>query len=364
MSEHGEDGGDADRTEQLHRAGGGDASPPLVIRGERYLQGNDEDSGERALLVPFVGYRGRTQFKLVPLPDLVANPYSAITDWLNFTFPLSPCKASIQEIVSGVAELLGPKAMPATERKSGKHRYEYAIDLGTSGALVCYGGNADTCLVSLGGESCSLAEDWNAVIAFGRDRMQGRVTRWDGAVDDYLGTHTVDLALKLWLQKKFGAGGNQPKLKQVGNWIAPDGSGRTVYIGRRENGKCLRVYEKGMQLGAQWHPWVRWELSYGNRDRILPWEVLIQPGQYVVGAYPKALSWIHDEASRVRTIQKQLQIGYEALTHHASRIFGPLINVMLEVEGDADKVVQKLRRDGRPKRLKHPFIDDPDEWLE
>jgi len=37
---------------------------------------------------------------------------------------------------------------------------------------------------------------------------------------------------------------------------------------------------------------------------------------------------------------------------------------MLKVEGSAEKVVEKLQREGTPKRLKHPFIDDPDEWLE
>jgi phage replication initiation protein len=168
----------------------------------------------------------------------------------------------------------------------------------------------------------------------------------------------------LWETRNFGAGGNQPKVKQVGNWRTPDGSGRTIYIGQRKNGKCLRVYEKGMQLGAEWHPWVRWELSYGSRSRILPWEVLTQPGQYVVGAYPKALAWITDEASRIRTIQKQLQLGYDALTQHASRAFGPFISVMLKVEGSAEKVVEKLQREGVPKRLTHPFTEKPDEWLE
>ena len=37
---------------------------------------------------------------------------------------------------------------------------------------------------------------------------------------------------------------------------------------------------------------------------------------------------------------------------------------MLRVEGSAEKVVEKLRRKGVPKRLKHPFTDTPDEWLE
>jgi len=40
-----------------------------------------------------------------------------------------------------------------------------------------------------------------------------------------------------------------------------------------------------MQLGWLFHPWVRWELSYGNKGREVPWDVLLEPGRYVVGAY-------------------------------------------------------------------------------
>jgi phage replication initiation protein len=218
--------------------------------------------------------------------------------------------------------------------------------------------------VSLSGEACALVQDWEAVVALGRDQLQGRITRWDGAVDDYAGAHTVDDALQLWDAGLFGSGGNQPTMEQRGNWAKPDGRGRTVYVGRRANGKCLRVYEKGMLLGAKWHPWVRWELMYGSEGRLLPWEMVLQPGPYVVGAYPKALAWVGEPASRIRTIQKQEQIGYNQLTYFARQQYGPFIETMMAVEGSAEKVVEKLRRDGVPKRLKHPFIDRPSEWIE
>jgi phage replication initiation protein len=71
-------------------------------------------------------------------------------------------------------------------------------------------------------------------------------------------------------QGLFGAGGRQPLLRQHGNWISPDRHGRTIEVGSRENGKRLCVYEKGMQLGAPWHPLTRWELSLGNKDRDIP----------------------------------------------------------------------------------------------
>jgi DNA relaxase NicK len=50
-------------------------------------------------------------------------------------------------------------------------------------------------------------------------------------------------------------------------------------VGKRKNGKLLRVYEKGKQLGDESSPWVRWELELHNRDRVIPWEVLLEPVQ-------------------------------------------------------------------------------------
>lgn len=198
--------------------------------------------------------------------------------------------------------------------------------------------------------------NWSNLIAFIKNRLGGRITRWDGAVDDYAGVHSVDWAVEIYKQGKFNAGGNEPTCDQRGNWIKPDGKGRTFYVGKRENGKLLRVYEKGMQLGKLWDLWVRWETELHNTDRVIPFDVLLEPGKYVAGAYPKALGWIQDEMQRIRTIQKTGQISYDSLIAHASNGYGKLINVMMEAEGSSDKVIEMLRRDGIPNRLDTPSL--------
>lgn len=132
--------------------------------------------------------------------------------------------------------------------------------------------------------------DWAKLVQWGRDELQGRITRWDGAIDDYQGRQSVDSALQGYRDGLFGAGGRRPTMKQHGNWAEPDGTGRSIVIGKRENGKRIQVYEKGMELRVRWHPWTRWELSLGSTGRVIPWDVLREPGRYVVGAYPKALS--------------------------------------------------------------------------
>ena len=68
--------------------------------------------------------------------------------------------------------------------------------------------------------------------------------------------------------------------------------------------------------------------------------------------------------SKIRTLQKQSTISYEHLTAYAAVAYGPLLNVMLKVEGSADAVLKKLHRHGTPRRLQHPFIDKPSDFID
>ncbi|WP_263769125.1 replication initiation factor domain-containing protein [Propionivibrio soli] len=233
------------------------------------------------------------------------------------------------------------------------HGYAHSFDFDHGGAKFAYGGQRGTALLSLPGSACALVSDWGRAYIFLKDVLHARISRWDGAVDDYLGTHSVDMAMACYLNGRFGTGGNRPSMRQAGNWAEPDGNGRTLYVGKSENGKMLRVYEKGKQLGDKNSPWVRWEVQFGNRDRVIPLEVLIQPGPYVAAAYD-CMSWVCEEAVRIRTVARTGQIGYACLQHYASVAYGDLINVMMFVEGDAAAVIEKLRRPGVPKRLNLP----------
>ncbi len=221
--------------------------------------------------------------------------------------------------------------------------------------MFAYGGQRGMGFLSIPGEGCALVEDWGRAHAFLRDVLKARITRWDGAVDDYEGRYSVDLALAWFLEGRFGTRGNQPRMKQVGNLAAPDGSGRTLNIGIRKNGKMLRIYEKGRQLGCASSPWTRWELELHNRDREVPLDVLLNPGPYVAGAY-SCLGWVSEEACRVRTLRKTGEISYEHLTPWARVAYGTHFSVMLGVEGSAEAVLEKLVMPGTPRRLRLPVI--------
>jgi phage replication initiation protein len=337
--------------------------PPLVIRGKSSRSSLDPSTGEQVFLVEDT----RGELVQVSRRNAATPAYAAITDWLNFTFPFEGSQDAVEALLARFRAVLGRKFYPAVALRSGKHNYERGFELGENlKAFFCFGGQHQrgTALLSLSGAACSVILDWPALVAFGRDELQGRITRWDGAVDDYAGLHSVEEAIQLHQEGKLSAGGRRPKMKQYGNWVEPDGTGRSVTIGVREHGKRLSVYEKGMELGCPGHPWVRWELSVGNKGRVIPWEVLLEPGRYVVGAYPHALGWAQEEMSRIRTLQKQTQISYEAAVEHARKQFGRTVNLVVKVEGSAEKAIDKLRRDGLPRRVRHPAVEDPEGWIE
>jgi phage replication initiation protein len=50
------------------------------------------------------------------------------------------------------------------------------------------------------------------------------------------------------------------------------------------------------------------------------------------------------------------------MTACTSISYGKHLNVMLEVEGSAEKVLEKLIRNGIPKRLDLPIVDKNEGW--
>lgn len=325
----------------------GDGAPRLVIRGESF-----EDTpcfGETSELIA-LGYKGRAKLvhRLLPKPD--AEPLAALTDFLNATFPYDPTPENITRLVKFFRMFLGEAFAALNERKRGLHGYKVSFAIGNTGGMLAYGGQRGTVLVSLPGAACALITDWQSCYHLFHDILKARISRWDGAVDVFDGKPSVDDAVLFYQTGQFNAGGNKPSCKQHGNWLEDDGSGRTFYVGKRENGKLLRVYEKGKQLGDSSSSWVRWELELHNRDRVIPWDVILEPGKYLAASYP-CMTWASDVQERIRTTRQTATLGYQHLIYYARQAYGPLINVMLEVEGSAEKVIECLLRPGVPARL-------------
>jgi phage replication initiation protein len=277
--------------------------------------------------------------------------FGAFTDYLNVTFRIpADWKNPAQSFFWRFCEAVGPTFGVMQDLGRGLHGYGHSWRFERGQVRYAFGGQAGTALLTLPGEACALVTDWQRLIGFLRDELQARITRWDGAVDDFHGVHSVNEAVELYLADAFSAGGRKPSCAQAGNWITEDEAGRTFYVGKRRNGKLLRVYEKGKQLGFAASPWTRWEVELHNIDRVIPWDVITNPGPHVAGAYP-ALSWVSESASRIPTLQRADSITYKRIIFYAQVAYGRLIDTMMARERDVETVIRLLRRPGVPERL-------------
>jgi len=78
--------------------------------------------------------------------------------------------------------------------------------------------------------------------------------------------------------------GRRPSCNQVGDWC--NGRARSFYTGSKEAGKQTNVYEKGHQLFGPLDPskWMRAEVRWGNKLRVLDANVLNFPTDFFAGA--------------------------------------------------------------------------------
>lgn len=221
--------------------------------------------------------------------------------------------------------------------------------------LMAWGGEAQNgrALVSLTGKGCaSIPAHRLELVQRALEKLEARITRVDLAADDLEGKFSVDLAAEWYLAGDFNAGGAPPSHKTEGGWLQPDGTGRTLYVGKASNGKGLCVYEKGKQLGDANSPWVRWELRLMNRDRVIPYELLTRTEHYFAGGYPCLARVVKSAALKVKTVKLQVEKSLSRLVTYARSSYGRLIHVMLAHSGgDFLSVVQALRLPGVPASL-------------
>lgn len=157
---------------------------------------------------------------------------------------------------------------------------------------------------------CALVPIWHTVQQWGKS-IGAKITRIDLAHDDFLGeTVNIEKAKAWYYEGGFTSNGRPPAAKFIDDMGS--GKGKTLYIGKRQNGKMLRIYEKGRQLGDSSSPWVRVELELRGKNRLIPWDAVNSPATYLAGGY---LLWSLVEASKqlgnvsVRTVRRLVARG-------------------------------------------------------
>lgn len=288
-----------------------------------------------------------------------------IVDWLTFTFlPVGTIGDAMQQLADYFHLWFN---IPVTFRANGYgfRRYESSSDVlayvnGETVRLAIIGAGGEhvggTVCLDLSGVGCAAVVDWDAVYATVQD-LDARITRCDLARDFCAGEVTVEQVESLYFAGDFNAGGRIPVYRRIESGVAGAGAcgGRTLEIGRRKNGKMLRAYEKGRQLGKQDSEWLRIEIEFRSKDRVVEHRILIDRDNYFVGAYKALEAFLDADPLRLATDQKaamevQDEIVMERALDHAQHQYGKVNEYAASHPRyqDAAALVARITRRGVP----------------
>jgi len=280
---------------------------------------------------------------------------SAFIDWVTFTchedsFAIRQQGVTDDEVVTECSYVLdwilgyGVTA----QRSGGLFFYHRSYDLGEQYGHVCHGGQKRTVCVNLPGAACAAAKPgWEGRLFYFLSEMavNPKISRVDLSHDDVEGSVTVDQVRQWYLDGAFDYRGSKPDQHFGGNWDRVNGKGRTYYVGTRESGLMYRAYEKGKELGDKESPWLRHEVEYRAKNgRVIPFDVLLNPGAYLAGAYP-CLDFLSAEQSRIKTNQKVAEKTLEKTCDWLTKQCGKHVWFLSELFGGAQQFVDRI---GRP----------------
>ena len=206
--------------------------------------------------------------------------------------------AQAMELAVEVAKALGDSFVVASDVRKGHDFYRCrwsiernGIECGWVGFLASsesprQQAQARTMHANIWGSACTFAaEGWNQRIAAIVDHRNADITRCDLALDFFDG---VEGGFDGWVNDYqtgvCDSGGKRLKSNCVGDWL--NGRERSLYFGSKEAGKQTNCYEKGHQLFGpdSGSNWLRIELRYGNKLRVLKSAMLRRPADFFAGA--------------------------------------------------------------------------------
>jgi phage replication initiation protein len=206
--------------------------------------------------------------------------------------------AQALELAQEVARLLGPAFTVPLEVRKGHDFYRHRWSIERNGAECGWVGflasgdsprqqaQARTVHANLYGAACTFADaGWTERIADLIDRLDADVTRCDLALDFFDGlAGGMERVLSDYRGGLCDVGGKKLTSNMAGDWA--NGHARSFYFGSKEAGKQTNVYEKGDQLFGvdEGCKWIRAELRYGNKLRVLPSDMLRRPSDVFAGA--------------------------------------------------------------------------------
>lgn len=310
------------------------------------------------------------------------NKQIAFIDWITVSFHVATinpkfvrtgqdddeymemCRSAVMDLTPSLMSIFGKKYHITKQFQKGRNFYQYSFDIGEGLGFVCIGGQRNTVSITVSGNGLSMAQNgWEfQLFKFLENAQRGKITRIDLAHDDikgeYLNVYELD---KLESAGGFHCGGARSSVRHDGNWKYkdPNNQGLTLYVGNRTSGKMMRAYEKGKQLGEANSKWTRVEVEYKSADRNIPFDVLLNPSAYFMGAYPCFETLFQFETSeKIKTKKKTVEVTLDHSFEVIKKQFGKYFAYFKKVL-PLEEVIERVRHDDEniiPSRL--VIVDD------
>lgn len=206
--------------------------------------------------------------------------------------------AQAKTLAEQACEALGPDFSVYPEVRKGHDFYRFRWSIVRNGQECGWVGylssgdsprqhaQAKTIHCNLYGTACTFAQHgFNDRLAAIVEATNATLTRIDLALDFFDGfTGGMERIKADYMAGLMDVNGRRPGCNLVGDWC--NGRARSFYFGSKEAGKQTNVYEKGHQLFGPKDdsPWLRVELRYGNKLRVLPSDMLRRPSDFFAGA--------------------------------------------------------------------------------
>ena len=279
-------------------------------------------------------------------------------DWFGFR-----SKGELPAVIEALGGVFDRRMPPlvAKPRKGGWNGFKSAADLllgDMQVGFMAYGGESQrgNVMVNITGVGCEWAvPDWEQV----QDAVDGlpeyEVRRLDIALDTFHREVTHEKVVQAHRNGLFTLAGRPPSMTR----IEPEDplEGATIYIGKRENSKFLRCYQKGLELvqsyprgairyldGVPVEDIYRVELELKAKDGPLPVDLIDKRDQYFAGAYPylQTLVDVNPEVF-VRPREKGPQSDLAGMLEHIRNQYGnTLFTALAAYQGDIGEVWSKI----------------------
>lgn len=282
-------------------------------------------------------------------------------DWLTFRTKSNPFKT-----IEVLADIFGTASDLVTFRTGlrGKDGWLRAGDIVMAGDIslgrIDYDGESQRgwLRVNLTGEGCAWVQRWDIVEALPSLLLEPEIKRLDIALTTYAGEVTDQRVCEAYASGLFCAGGRPPEMRSITSSDAR--AGVTRYIGKRENHKFMRCYEKGFEIikdvphfrntithiqGSKVEDIYRVELELKAVDKPILWSAIGRRDEVFAGAYPFCAQLLPGVPHFVmpRLPETKSIMTLDAALNHCRVAYGAILRAALMAhDGDIQAVMSRV----------------------